>query len=93
MTDRQLAVDKFERCSITAQLVMEVIAARYRLGEPTWNFRRVPLVDLALREAEVAGLLGYKMRRPGFWDVWLTPTGELAMFDPEYQPPVFGTGD
>lgn len=67
-------------------LVLEVLAARWRLGERTWTFPtsvRRHLVALAEK-----GLVGWK---PGVVErtclAWLTKAGQREAMWPGYQPP------
>jgi hypothetical protein len=70
----------------TEYLVLEVLAARYRLGEHTWTFptRLAP----QLRGLEDAGLLGFKPGvAEGSYTAWLTDAGTADAMSDTYQPP------
>ena len=72
---------------LTQELVMEVLAARYRLGEQIWPFSRT--ARLALAALEDLGLVGYKsgiVERT--YNAWLTDEGKTAVLSPTYVPPL-----
>lgn len=73
----------------TEELVMEVLAARYRLGEHLWTFSAGPTIYKAFRSLEAQGLIGWK---GGITEktcrAWLTDAGKTEMLDPEYVPPI-----
>ncbi|MFI7073469.1 hypothetical protein [Micromonospora sediminicola] len=70
----------------TQYLILEVLAARYRLGEVLWTFpaRLRPNMDqLADR-----GLIGWKSGvEYGTVRAWLTDAGKAASLSPTYVPP------
>lgn len=72
----------------TQELVMEVLAARYRLGEYIWTF--TSRVKKSVTELESAGLVGWK---GGIVEktirVWLTEAGKEAFLSATYEPPIF----
>lgn len=70
----------------TQYLMMEVLAARYRLGENYWTFpsshRRIA------DELERKGLVYQKSGRVERTIlVWLTDAGKAGVLSPNYQPP------
>lgn len=70
----------------TQYLVLEVLAARARTGEPAWTFPTS--IRPALDELARRGLVGYKPSpAPDACLVWLTDHGALAAFDAGYTPP------
>jgi hypothetical protein len=73
----------------TQYLVMEVLAARHRLGEPFWTFpsRLAP----AIGALEEAGLVwSDSAPTPRHVRVWLTDTGRAAATDTGYRSPLAG---
>jgi hypothetical protein len=70
----------------TQYLIMEILASRYRLGEPFWTFPtflRAPLA--ALQEA---GLLWFESGvAPKSLRATLTDQGKAAVLEPGYEPP------
>jgi hypothetical protein len=74
------------RLTLTEDLIMEVLAARHRLGENIWPF------DSALRPRLRAlaglGLIGYKGGIvEGTCNAWMTDEGRRRFLDPTYTPP------
>lgn len=73
----------------TQALVLEVLAARYRLGETYWSFsvRHRP----TLERLERRGLVSWKPSpAPGACMAWLTDAGRVAVLSGTYQPPALG---
>lgn len=71
---------------LTQDLVMEVLAARHRLGERMWPFSTK--AGPALKALEDRGLIGYKsgiVERT--YNVWLTDAGKNEYLDASYIPP------
>jgi hypothetical protein len=67
-------------------LILEVLAARYRLGEHSWTFP-TRLRGHADKLAD-AGLVGWKHGNlPRTILVWLTDTGRKASMSDTYTPP------
>lgn len=80
--------DKFDTFTLppTQQLVLEVLAARLRLGEPTWTFST--RMRAALEALEAGGWIGWKEGVVhATANVWLTEAGRHAALDPNYRPP------
>jgi hypothetical protein len=70
------------------ELVLEVLAARHRLGEQIWTLSRKQGVTKALSVLEGLGLVGYDSGVvEGTWKAWLTAEGREAVFSPTYVPP------
>jgi hypothetical protein len=84
------AVD-FESLTPTQQLVLEVLAARHRLGHTTWTFTASDALTKAFKQLGELGLITHmggvveKTRRAS-----LTETGKKLMLDPHYRPPSNG---
>ncbi|GIE46382.1 MarR family transcriptional regulator [Actinoplanes lobatus] len=74
----------------TQYLVMEVLAARYRLGEQAWTFPSTlrPVMQ-ALAEKQ---LIGWKSgTAPASILAWLTDAGRKHSLMPGYVPPIHAT--
>ena len=74
----------------TAELIIEVLVARRRLGEHVWPFPH-PCVR-ALRELEASGDIEFKsgiVERT--YNAWLTDEGRERHMDPAYEPPLHST--
>lgn len=72
----------------TQELVLEVLAARHRLGECIWTFSRRPAITVALDQLAELGLVGYDsgvVERT--WKAWLTDAGRNVAMSSTYQPP------
>lgn len=70
----------------TEYLILEVLAARHRTGEPFWPFpaRFKP----QLRALETAGLVWFESDvMPGAWRAGLTGGGREAALSPDYVTP------
>lgn len=68
------------------ELVMEVLAARYRLGERVWTFDNKQA--RTLKALEVKGYLSYKHGSvQGTRLAWMTTEGRAAAMDSNYTPP------
>jgi hypothetical protein len=67
-------------------LVLDVLAARHRLGEQVWTF---PLrLKTALKVLAAEGLIGWKPGvNQGTALVWLTDAGRAAVLSETYEPP------
>lgn len=75
-----------DRIPPTAGLVAEVLAARYRLGEPWWTFDRG--TKRALTWLQDAGWVNYQPGiLPGTWRASLTTTGLDMFLSSGYAPP------
>lgn len=70
----------------TQSLILDVLAARARLGEPAWNF---PARNrLALDALQDRGLIAWKhWTLPGTCLAWLTDKGRDAVLSATYTPP------
>lgn len=67
-------------------LIMEVLAARERLGEPFWPFSK--RMRSALRALDTAGLVSWEADiSPGSYRAWLTPAGREFAMRSGYEPP------
>jgi len=75
----------FRALAPTQQLVLEVLAARHRLGEPFWPFPR--LHSAAVRSLVVRGLVDCDSAATGDLRVSLTDLGCRTMLAPGYVPP------
>lgn len=70
----------------TAELIIEVLVARRRLGEHVWPFPH-PCVR-ALRELEALGDIEFKSGIVDHtYNAWLTDEGRERHMDPAYEPP------
>lgn len=70
----------------TRYLILEVLAARHRLGEQLWTFPAN--IRPALGALADAGLVGWKGGiTHGTVRAWLTDTGRTAVLDGSYTPP------
>lgn len=80
----------YDRLPPLCQMVLEVLAARHRLGHNTWTFPQKQ-VTATMRRLEAAGLIGWKFGvMPGSILAWLTDEGrELVLLD-DYTPPSQG---
>lgn len=78
--------DEIMKLPLAQYLILELLTARYRLGEGLWTLpaRTRP----QCRALEELGLVGWK---EGIIEktllAWLTTEGKNAMIDPKYQPP------
>lgn len=72
----------------TQELVMEVLAARYRLGENIWTFRTNQAVKSALRALEADDMV-FTMHGivEGTIRAGLTENGRDAFLSPNYRVP------
>lgn len=72
----------------TQYLLLETLAARYRLGEMLWTFPRKQGVTRALDALSRAGLVHYDSGVvEGTWLASLTDQARREMFDGPYTPP------
>lgn len=72
----------------THYLILEVLAARYRLGEALWTFPSRPAIVVALDKLADLDLVGWKGGvAPKTVRVWLTETGRKAALSETYEPP------
>lgn len=73
----------------TQSLVLEVLGARYRLGESIWPFDKIQANTRACTGLEVLGLVG---TRSGpiehSFQVWLTQAGKDYVLGAEYESPL-----
>lgn len=73
----------------TESLVLEVLAARHRLGEHLWTFTDRPAITRAINKLVGRGLVGSK---GGVVDhtvrAWLTEDGRAAAMSDDYVPPI-----
>jgi hypothetical protein len=76
-----------DRLPLTQYLVLEVLAARHRLGEHGWTFPTSAgkAVDALARLGLVRATSGVM---PRTLLVWLTDAGRSAALDPTYVPPI-----
>jgi hypothetical protein len=76
----------YEELTSTQQLLLEVLAARYRLGEQCWTFTKKNRPTLASLCYD-----GYLAFKSGIvqntYLAWLTDAGREAMLDADYSPP------
>lgn len=71
----------------TQYLVVEVLAARHRLGEHVWTFPTS--VTAQMNALERAGLVGFKSGvMPGSLLAWLTEAGRKYALRDGYVPPI-----
>lgn len=69
-------------------LLIALLAARHRLGEPNWPVRRLPAHTRALRRLAALGAVCYQHANiEGHWLAELTPAAQEAWIDPNYHPP------
>lgn len=82
-----MSVVDMDRLPITQYLVLEVLAARHRLGEHGWTFP-----TSARRAVDALGALGLVSATAGFMPktllVWLTEAGRETALAPDYVPPI-----
>ena len=72
----------------TEYLILELLAARHRLGEEFWTFPAWGTFRKALRSLERQRLVGWKSgTAQNTFVARLTPFGRLAVLNPEYAPP------
>lgn len=76
-----------DRLPLTQYLVLDVLAARHRLGEHSWTFPTAagPAVDALIGLGLVAGKAGFL---PKTLLVWLTDAGRAAVLSTDYVPPI-----
>ncbi|AON96825.1 hypothetical protein BI081_gp074 [Mycobacterium phage Tonenili] len=73
----------------TQELILEVLAARSRLGEQFWTFPTRTALVRAARSLENTGFVWCDTApTPRSFRVGLTEQGQLACIDPGYTPPV-----
>jgi hypothetical protein len=71
------------------ELVLEVLAARHRLGERIWTLDRNAAVTSALRVLEKEGLVVYKSGVvQNTYLAYLTDAGKAEMMSADYVPPI-----
>ena len=71
-------------------LIMETLAARYRLGEADWTFPTHAVTRTRLNALSAKGLIGWKYGvDPHSVLAWLTDTGRAAVLRPTYVPPIY----
>lgn len=69
---------------ITQYLIMEVLAARHRTGEPGWNFPK--RARRQLDALATYGLIGYRSwSEPNTYQAWLTEKGKTAVLSEAYE--------
>jgi hypothetical protein len=74
----------------TAYLIMEVLAARYRLGETWWTFPRKTGIRTAADSLEALGFVTvFSGITQGTFRIALTPYGIQSVLSPTYVPPAF----
>lgn len=71
----------------TEALILEVLAARYRLGERVWPFER--RYRRQLDRLQAAGFITYQSGVHSEYDARLTPQGIDALLSPTYRPPSY----
>ncbi len=70
-------------------LLVELLAARHRLGEQMWTLTQNAPVTKALRELETIGVLGWKHGIvENTYLAWLTDEARGQYMDPEHVPPI-----
>lgn len=73
----------------TQDLILELLAARHRLGENIWTLTANTPVHTALKHLEKEGLVGWKS---GIVEktylAWLTEAGKAEYIDPAYVAPI-----
>lgn len=78
----------------TEDLIMEVLAARHRLGEPFWPILNSPTTSRAARHLEERGLIiRLHGNTPNTFRARLTTEGITQYTDPEYTPPILQKQD
>lgn len=72
----------------TMYLALEVLVARWRLGETAWTFPTS--VGGALARLQAMALVGYKngVGNPKTYLAWLTPLGRDLAMKQDYEPPI-----
>jgi hypothetical protein len=71
----------------TQYLIMEVLAARYRLGEALWTFPSS--LRSAMEQIARLRLIGWKSGvEPHTVCAWLTDIGREWVLTPDYVPPI-----
>lgn len=77
----------------TQYLVLEVLAARHRLGEQLWTFPSRPAIRVAADQLASLGLIGWKGGvEPKTIRAWLTDAGRAAALMEGYESPDFKRG-
>lgn len=71
----------------TPYLVLDVLAARYRLGEGGWTFPRGQSFAKVLNGLAREGLIGWKSGPAGDYFAWLTDAGRAECLLDGYQSP------
>lgn len=73
----------------TEYLILEVLAARSRLGEQLWTFPNQPRLVAAAHVLARRGLIGVKGGvAPASIQAWLTDAGRSAALSDRYEPPI-----
>lgn len=75
----------YEELTPTAQLILELLQARFLTGESSWPFKRSTPTTKALKELNQADLVGFKssVAGPDWYQVWMTDEGREFMTDPK----------
>jgi hypothetical protein len=77
-----------DKLPATQELVLEVLAARHRLGEQVWTMSRKQGVTKALTELQKLGLVNFDSGVvEDTWLASLTTKGREAVLSPRYRPP------
>lgn len=84
---RARSLPEVEELTPMQELVVEVLGARYRLGEHVWTLSS--RVRPTLKALAAMGYLGYKSGIvEGTCLAWLTPEGVAKTLDASYVPPI-----
>lgn len=88
-------MDDLERAKIeselmpTEELLLELLAARHRLGEAFWHVHARPAVVRAAKALEKLGFIGMQGGQvEKHFRAWLTDRGRELVMDEEYTPPI-----
>ncbi len=71
----------------TAELILDVLAARWRLGETSWRFPARLQADIRALE-HLGAATGQAGKRDGTVTVSLTDAGRDHVINPQYRPPL-----
>jgi len=78
-----------DRLTPTQDLIMEVLAARFRLGERTWTFDDHSAIRKAMRVLEERGLVTWKSGiTENTLRAWMTEAGRAEYVTADYVPPI-----
>jgi hypothetical protein len=77
----------YELLTPTEELMLEVLAGRWRLGEQMWTFSsRMKRCANSLADRGLVGWKGGIVEKTIL--VWLTDSGRAACLSPDYVPPI-----